>query len=362
MKTRIYKLRMTALLLAMMVALGIMAQVGTFTKEIVKEFTVNQNTRLEVFNKYGNVDIINRDDAALSIRVLISVKGRDKERADEMLSMIAINISNEGDVIKAVTDIGDDFGKNFKGFNADNGGLEINYTISMPRTLPINLSNKYGNVFIDELAATSIIDVKYGKLTANKIMHDSKEPLTKVYLSYSNGTIQETRWIELDIKYSKINITESKALAILSKYSKVYITNGSSIISESKYDSYEIGNLVNFVTTAAYGHFTINNLSGKLQVDTKYTDVFVDHIAADFDGIKINNSYGTYKLGIDPAASYKLNGYSKYCSITYPENKANVNRFNENNELKVNGTVGNNQNPKAEVSVNSSYGNIRLIP
>ena len=27
-------------------------------------------------------------------------------------------------------------------------------------------------------------------------------------------TIQEARWIELDIKYSKINITESKALAI----------------------------------------------------------------------------------------------------------------------------------------------------
>jgi hypothetical protein len=350
------------MLLAITVSFSMMAQGdGSFTKEIKKEFTVNQNTRLEIFNKYGNVDIINRNDAALSINVLVKVNGRDKQRADDMLKMIDISISQEGDLIKAVTEISDDFGKYFRGFNTGDGGLEINYSVSMPKTLPINLSNKYGNVFIDELVSTSTIDVKYGKLTANKILHDSKEPLTKVYLSYSNGTIQETRWIELDIKYSKINITESKAMAILSKYSKVYVSNASSIVSESKYDTYEVGKLTNFITTAAYGHFTISDLSGKLQADTKYTDLIVDHISAEFEGIKITNSYGTYKLGINPTASYRLNGYSKYCTIVYPENNAKVNRFNENNEMKVNGVIGNSQNPKAEVSVSSHYGNIRLI-
>jgi len=56
-----------------------------------------------------------------------------------------------------------------------------------------------------------------------------------------------------------------------------------------------------------------------------------------------------------------LNGYSKYCTIIYPENNARVNQFNENNELKVDGVVGNNPKPSAEVSVNSRYGNIRLV-
>jgi hypothetical protein len=223
------------------------------------------------------------------------------------------------------------------------------------------LSNKYGNVFIDELVSTSTIDVKYGKLTANKILHDSKEPLTKIYLSYSTGSIQETKWIEADIKYSKLNITDSKALAILSKYSKIYITNGSSVVSESKYDTYEIEKLANLVTNAAYGHFKINSLSGKLQVDTKYTDVIVDRISSGFEGIKVTNSYGSYKLGIDGAASYKINGYSKYCNIEYPESRSRVSRINENNEMKLNGVVGDNQAAKAEVNITSHYGNIRLI-
>jgi hypothetical protein len=345
------------------VTYGIQAQGGgPFTKEIKKEYAVNPNTRLEVFNKYGNVDITSRNDAVLSIQVVIKVDVRDQQRADDLFGMIKIDITQEGDLIKAVTDIGEDFGRYFKGFNTDNGGLEINYRISMPASVPVNLSNKYGNVFIDELTSTSTIDVKYGKLTANKILHDSKEPLTKVYLSYSNGTIQETRWIELDIKYSKINITQCKALAVLSKYSKVFVNNASSVVSESKYDTYEIGKLNNFITTASYGHFTIQELSGKLQVDSKYTDVIIDRIPVSFEGVKITNSYGTCKLGIDPAAAYKLNAYTKYCNIVYPENNAKVNRFNENNEMKVNGVIGNAQNAKAEVNVTSHYGNIRLVP
>jgi len=361
MKTSVLKPGAIAGLLALTVSMGMWAQ-GPYTKEIKKEFPVNANTSLEIVNKYGNVDIVNRADASLTIEVMVKVNVRDQQRADELLRMIQINISQEGDQISAITDIGEDFGKYFRGFNSDNGGLEINYKVAMPKTVPLNLSNKYGNVFIDELVSTSTIDIKYGKLTANKILHDSKEPLTKIYLSYSNGTVQETRWLELDIKYSKINLTESKALAILSKYSKVFVTNASSIVSESKYDTYEIGKLNNFITTAAYGHFSINSLSGKLQVETKYSDVMVDKISAGFESIKIDNSYGTYKLGIDPAASYKLNGYSKYCSIVYPENNARVSRFNENNELKVDGTIGNAQDAKAVVSVTSHYGNIRLIP
>lgn len=357
----ILKTRTIALLTGLVVTLGILAQ-GPVTKEVKKEFAVNPDTRLEIINKYGNVDIVNRDDAALSIQVVIKVNIRDQQKAEELLKMVDIDISQDGNQISAVTDISEDFGRYFRGFNTSNGGLEINYRVSMPKTVPMNLSNKYGNVFIDELTATSTIDVKYGKLSANKILHDSKEPLTKIYLSYSNGTVQETRWIELDIKYSKINITDSKALAILSKYSKVYITNASSIVSESKYDSYEIGKLNNFVTTAAYGHFTIGNLTGKLQVDTKYTDIMVDRIPATFEAIKINNSYGTYKLGIDPAASYKFNGFAKYCSIVYPEHNARVNRFNENNEMKVDGIIGDAQQARAEVTITSHYGNIRLIP
>ncbi|MBN2813771.1 MAG: hypothetical protein JXQ80_06810, partial [Bacteroidales bacterium] len=356
MKTILHKRTTIAMLAALFISLNLMAQEGdTFTREIKKEFSVKPSTRLEILNKYGNVDIVNREDPAISIDVQIKVNVKDRKRADELLDMISIEITQEGDIIRAVTNIDDDFGKYFRGFNSGKDGLQINYTVSMPKTVPVNLINKYGNVFVDELTSTSTLDIKYGKLTANKIIHSSKEPLSKILLSYSNGTIQECRWIELDIKYSKINISDSKALVILSKYSKVFVTNGTSIVSESKYDTYEIGKLNNFVTTAAYGHFSINELTGKLQVDTKYSDVLVDQIPAGFEAIKVTNSYGNYRLGITGDASYRLNGYAKYCSIIYPENISRLNRFNENNEMKITGIVGADQQADAEVNVTSHY-------
>ena len=360
MKATLYISKITLILGFIALSLGTRAQ-NEFTKEIKKEFPVNSATNLEVYNKYGNVDVVNHDLSSILINVVVKVHARDKEKADDLLNMIEINISQDGNTVKAITDINENVSRYFHGIRGDNGGFQINYTITMPRTVPVYLSNKYGNVFIDEIVSTSTIDVKYGKLTANKILHDSKQPLTKVFLSYSNGSIQETKWIEADIKYSKLNITDSKALAIISKYSKLYVTNGSSIVSESKYDTYEVDKLSNFVTNAAYGHFKINSLSGKLQVDTKYSDVIVDHIPSGFEAIKVTNSYGSYKLGIDPSASYKINGYSKYCNIVYPENNARVNRINENNEMKINGVVGNSEAAKAEVSVSSHYGNIRLV-
>lgn len=362
MKGSILQLRICALLATYAFVMPLLAQDrDNFSKVIEKKFSVNDQSRLEIYNKYGNIDIVNTESPEIRIHVIVKIIGRDNERSQELLDLVQVSLTQEGDVIKAVTEIDEDFGKHFRDFGNDDHNLQINYSVTMPRTIPLYLSNKYGNVFIDQLVSTSTIDIKYGKLTANKILHDSKQPLTKIFLAYSNGSIQETKWIEADIKYSKLNITENKALAIISKYSKVYISQGSSIVSESKYDTYEIEKLANFVTNAAYGHFNIGSLSGKLQVETKYSDFVVDYISATFDQIRISNSYGSYKLGIDPSASYRINGYSKYCSIIYPEGSAHVNRFNENNEMKVNGTIGSNSNPKSEVNVNSHYGNIRLV-
>jgi hypothetical protein len=231
----------------------------------------------------------------------------------------------------------------------------------MPKTIPLTLSNKYGSVFINELASTSTIDVKYGKLTANKILHDSQQPLTKVVLGYSNATIQECKWVKMDIKYSKIQIAQSKAIIMQSKYSKIYVDNGSSLICESKYDTYELGKLANLVALAGYTHFKMAELSNKLQIESKYSDVEIDNVPAGFEQIKIDNSYGSYKIGITQDASYRIDGNARYCKINYPEDNGRVNRFNENNEMKVNGLIGRDERTKSSVIVNSNYGNIRLV-
>ncbi len=332
-----------------------------FVKEFKKEFPVNNNTKLEIRNKYGNVDIKDWNNPSISIEVRIIVRSSSQEKADKTLEYITIRFEQDGNTVSASTEFKDNLADVFKGFNDDEKSLEINYSVYMPKTTPLSLSNKYGSVFINELASTSTIDVKYGKLTANKILHDAEQPLTQIILGYSNATIQECKWIKLDIKYSKIQISQSKAIIMLSKYSKIYLDNGSSLVCESRYDTYELGRLTNLVATAGYTHFSVQELTKKLQIDAKYSDVEIDNIPPGFEQIKVNASYGSYKLGISPDASYHIDGYARYCKIYYPEENAQVNRINENNDMKVNGFIGKNLNAKSSVVLNSSYGNIKLV-
>ena len=359
METYRSKRIVAAMLTGILIATAVNAQGDEFTRVIEREFPVNDQTSLEIDNIYGNVNIMNHDENTLSIEVMVKVNMRDKDRAEEMLNMVNISIAQENNTVKAETRINDNINRLFRGFNMGGGGLEISYSIHMPSNVPVKLANKYGNVFIDELTATSSIDVKYGKLNANRILHDSEEPLTKLTLAYSDAVIQEASWLNADIKYSKLDITNSKALVILSKYSKIFITKGSSVVSDSKYDTFEMGTLNNFVITTAYSNIKLDELATKLQVESKYTDVNVGRIPSGFEAVKINSSYGNYRIGIAQGASYRLDGYAKYCSINYPEDQK-VSRISENNELTVEGVVGNNQNPGSAVTVNTSYCNIRL--
>jgi len=132
-------------------------------------------------------------------------------------------------------------------------------------------------------------------------------------------------------------------------------------VSESKYDSFEIGELNNFVINTAYSNVKIERLSGRLQSETRYTDVNIDNMAPAFESIKINTSYGNYRIGLSPEASYKLDGFAKYSDIVYPQANARVSRINEDNELQVKGTIGPNQNPRSAVTISASYGNVRLV-
>jgi len=70
--------------------------------------------------------------------------------------------------------------------------------------------------------------------------------------------------------------------------------------------------------------------------------------------------YGNYKIGIDKDASYGIEGHARYGGINYPGN-SEVDAIKDKQELKVKGFVGSDRNSGSSVSINTSYGTIRLV-
>jgi hypothetical protein len=293
--------------------------------------------------------------------VVITVDHRREEKAKELLEYLNVNFTESDNSITAETEIDDKFNKSgwFFNFDSDNKDFSIDYTIKMPSKLNLAVENKYGNVFIDEVTGHADITVKYGNLKANKVMRDNSKPLSHIYLAYSDGTVEEANWLKLTLKYSKLEIDESKALIAVTKYSKLYNDKTSSLVCESKYDHYYLGTISNLVTEAKYTDFKIDQLNKKLDIETKYGDLEIDHIPASFEELTIDNKYGHLDIEIENGASYRLKGEAEYGDIDYPSDNK-LSRIEENSDLRISGTVGKDKNTKSTVTIETKYGSVDL--
>jgi hypothetical protein len=356
MKTQKFKLIVSFLLITGLTGFAFAAEVS---KSLHNDWKVDQNSVFVLMNKYGKVDIQNWDQQQLSVDVTITVEHPDKEKAAKLLEYLTVEFSTNENELSAITQIDQRFSKLGGSSWGNNKEFSIDFTVKMPKTLDARISNKYGDTFIDELTGYAEINVKYGNLQANKILRGDEKPLSTLVLGYGKATIDEVNWFKVEMKYSKLEIEKSKALVMLTKYSKFYTNEASSIVAESKYDTYDVGKADNFVVEGGYSKYNFDYIGKKLVLETKYSGTTVQKIPATFEEIKINNSYGGIKLGIDDGASYYLKGEAKYAKISFPEG-GKMNRIVSSTESSYDGYVGSNPDPAAKVSIYTKYGGVQL--
>lgn len=323
-----------------------------FKKNFSKEFQCDENTLVDIKNKFGDVNITDWDKDMVSIQVVITVEADDQEEANEYFDRIKITLDKDGNTVKGHTELVESF---------NNVDFRIDYEVNMPKNLKLLLENKYGDVTINELANHVDIAVKYGSLRANKLSYGDDKPRSQVYLGYSKSSkIGECGWLKVQMAYSTLEIEKSDAIMILSKYSTFYAEESNSIVAESKYDGYKIGRLKKFVTTEAkYSKYHFRELTQKIESLMKYSDIEVEKIPAGFDEIDIEMKYGKVKLGIEAGASYEVEAECEYGAIKYPESK-NLSTHKGNTSQKIWGVIGDESNPKSKVNVECKYGKIYL--
>jgi hypothetical protein len=356
MKKLHYKPGLLAIISLFLFSLTIKAQ--EVTKQFHKEYTAGSKT-LNISNRYGDITIESWDKDQIIIDVKVTVEMPNQEKAQKLLDLIDIQFNEGTDEISAKTIIDDNF--NFTGWG-NSRKFSIDYTIKMPVKTDLTLSNKYGNTEIDELHGLMNFDIKYGNITAGKLTRGNVKPLSSLNLAYGKGNIEETGWLDLKERYvGNMEIGKSVALLLDSKYSKLTLGETSSIVGESKYDNIKIETINNLVLENGYTEVNIGELTKKLTYNGSYGSFSIERIPEGFESIDIDTRYMGVKLGIEQAASYKLEAKVSYGGLKYnEENFRNQKRIVENNSQEVAGTFGKQENPISTVNVIASYGTVRL--
>lgn len=320
-----------------------------FKKVISKNFPADKNTQLQISNKMGDIKLDNWQKNEVAIEVTITVKEDNKEKADKIFNKIEITVKNEGNNIQCNTEITD---------KINNADFNIDYKVTAPAFINIDLSNKFGNIIINEINGKAKISVKYGTLEVLKIT-DQTKPYPEINLGYCNSSkIKEINTANLNIKYSKLKVEKSQDLIVSSKYSSLKVENASSIIAEAGYDNYKIGEVQNIVINGKYSDFEIEKLSKKGEFDMVYGSCIIENLLQNFEEINGILKYNKIKIGIEKNASLYIDTEAGYAGITHPEGELNVvnNPFSE----KVFGWIGKDKNSKSKIKIKSEYGDIKI--
>lgn len=343
MKTRNFNL-----ILFLLIILAFQANAEKTTKKIYKSFPVKQIASLELSNKYGTIQIDDsrKDSVVISVEVWVEGTGN---RAQKLLDNIMVNINSSGSNASAVTEMKDNF-------NNSNQNFGIDYYVSVPADKDLTVAQKYGTINMNNLTGKGTFDVKYGEIRAKSLL----SPSLVMDIAYSKAMIEATKDLTLTMRYSKLTLEKCANLKIDSRYSGMVMGDCNDVVLESKYDDYRFKTINSLTTNSMYTGYKADQILSTLAINNGYGNITVGTIPANFKSIKVISKYATVRLGIANGASYQLDGIMRYCDLKHPDGK--LNRAKENTSYEVHGTIGASDQPKSTVIIESSYGNVTLVP
>jgi hypothetical protein len=328
------------------------SNINEYTRVIKKEFKVNPDAQLTVSNKFGRIHCTNWEKNVVAIEVNVVVEAPNDNSAAKMLEKINVNFSNTSSLVEAATVI-DDMN------NSGRSKFQVDYTINFPSGMSIDLTNKFGDIYINEVLGKARINLSYGSLDVNKLDNSdnlidlkfcgsSKVRSIKgavVNLKYSTMDVDYAGSLRLDSKYSNLNANKIIALNVSFEGGSVDIKNSSSIESRSKFSDIDI-----------------DRIEQSLNLDIQYGSCKVRSMGADFTSINIKNKYADVDIHLPESAVYSLDAALKYCELRFPEGNSNLNyRSVTPTSSEFRGLVGSRDaKPKASVVVRSDYGSVSL--
>lgn len=359
MKKLLFRHR-TATLAVLFCAATLTASAIEVKKQFNRSMVPTDNTTLTLINKYGSVVTETWAEKNIVIDVTVKVEHSSAEKAQKLLEMIEVKFTESGGNLTAETIFNDDFSSfSWKG---DNNKFSISYNVKMPASINLDVSNKYGNTVIDEVAGLTKLTIKYGDLTVNKLTRGNVKPLNRIDVSYGKASVDGLGWAEIYARYcGQFTVEKATALLVDSRYSKISVGEVSSIVADSKYDGYNVTSVNNIVVVSGYTNLNFERVNKKLDVETKYGNLSVNSVPAGFEKLVVKAGYCAVKLAIEPSACYKLTANSSYGSIKVDDaNFSPDKRIVGNTSTELSGKVGNCASTTSEVIVTTSYGSARL--
>lgn len=358
-----YKIIITVSLI-LLVFNPLSAQKESETRSFIKALGVSKETTLEVFNKYGTIQITHWDEDSVYIRAEIKAFAKDQSKLSKMFNGISVNFSDSKYLVRAQTEFNSNIGTLFESFKGMtnkiiqyDSHIEINYYINVPEYLNLKIDNKYGDIYMESNTGELRVSISNGSFKANSLGKNSS-----INMVFCDATINSIVSGNIDASFSEVSIGTTEDLTINSISSKYDIKSAGIIRGESKRDKFFIENIESLQCSSYFSDYKLNNLKKEINLTTRYGNFNVDLVDKGFDAITINSNFSDVTLSFEQGSAYNLDVRQTNAFVVLPDKNMKTERKvldDDKKEYLTSGTSGKNPG-KAKVKIDATRGNIYL--
>lgn len=334
-----------------MVAPGVGAQTYTDRQKIVRSFPANPETRLDLTNKYGTVHVVPWNKDSVFIEIDLFIKSSSTSKLEKLKRSVDFEFTDTRYYITARTDFGGRGGRFFsdlKEIIPSKNQVRIDYTVQVPPSMNITLSNKYGDIFIDDMKGSVSVNLSNGDIKANRLEGESN-----ISLNFGNGIINKLNNARLNIAYADIEIQEVNQLNIESKSSKVRIHEAGILKTISRRDKFTVSRVNSLSGESWFSDIWLYRLNEEINYSPKYGALKVDSITSGFSFINVDTENADLRMVFSRQTSYQLEVLKHNDVILQlPEEYGELEVLDREDEaIHLKGMVGPHQNAESKVKI-----------
>lgn len=319
-------------------------------KSISKTYEVNPDAQTNITNSYGNINVYIWDENKVSIQVIIKVSGNNEKKILERLKSIEINFQPSQNLVMATTNIN---GNSWKGNN--NVSYEINYIVKIPRNGNIKLNNKYGNISVEKLNGSSVINCQYGSVFLGHFNNKNNS----INVAYSqNSTIEFIDKLNLKSQYSEIKIQKVNQININGNYNTVNFQSIGNINLSSNYTHIKSSSIQKAMIEGNYLTLKLGEIGNSISISSNYSDVQLS-ASNKTSAISVDGNYTNTKITCTDDYAFNFEARINYGSF-----KDNLGlKYSEKNEKNTSKSYLGYRisEGKSSININCNYGNLQLL-
>jgi len=232
------------LLISLLFALGCLqshAQLFEETTIVNRAFGAGGIQQLLVGNKYGDVQVDFWEKDSVKIVITKTISEKNESRFNKMKENVAVSVELVNGGVEARTLFGAKYTTVVKevqeatnNFDAANNKSHIDYRVWVPRTVKLDITNKYGNVILSSAVDEVRVNLSNGDLQADKI------GVLSGSLAFGSAIIQSVDSANLTTNFVKLSVSEIKSVVLNSRSSDIRVASVGSMSINSRRDEIEI--------------------------------------------------------------------------------------------------------------------------